>query len=350
MDNRAWILCTKWTGNDAYHLTEHAAKELKSSGFHIKLDKTERSGVGTMEFDPDGFIHYAVGVKEIFQNPRRLFPIHEALAPVVSCFHEVCGHGGQWRHEAQKDEPLSKVLLLNDLACQSSPQFYGIDPLYREPMPRYFRQPHETAAQYMGLKMAQKFLTAVYDGETAEKLLCEYTNLRLASGNEFISSPADYTMEKPATGRKPYMKPTEPFTSMIQVYDQFQKDFVKQVFAPADYRITKDSNDLVSDYVNDKKWPWERSWSRKQINQFGDRLSQVFILSGIWLEKHDYCSWIRELPVFKSMEFPKNLSEFIRNVPDHPKEDKLKLNSLTEDDINFARAVEDIPIDAGRSL
>ena len=281
MDNRAWVLCTKWSGDKAYKLAEQAVGILIYSGFNITLDKTKHSGTGMMRLDLDGSIHYTVGIKEIFQNPRRLFPIQEALAPVVSCFHEACGHGGQWRHEAQKDEPLSKVLLLNDLACQTSSEFYGIDPLYRKPMPQYFRQPHEIAAQYMGLKMTQKFLTAVYDSDMADRLLCEYTNLRLASSSEFISIPDGYEMGKSADGRKPYHKPTEPFTSMEQVYDQFQKDFVKQVFAPASYKSTKDSNDLVSDYVHTQKWPWERIFVRKRIDQAPDRLTQAYILSGI---------------------------------------------------------------------
>lgn len=62
-----------------------------------------------------------------------------------------------------KDVPLSKVLLLNDLACKSSRDFYGVDQSYTIPMSHYFEQPHEIAAQYMALKMSQKFLTSVYD-------------------------------------------------------------------------------------------------------------------------------------------------------------------------------------------
>ena len=245
MDNRAWILCTKWSGGKAYSLVEQAVGQLNDFGFPIELNKTIRSGLGTTQLNDDGSLSYEVGVREIFENLRKTFSIREALAPTVACFHEVCGHGGQWRNEANKDTPLSRVLLLNDLACKSSYQYYGVNPLHGEPTPRYFEQPHEIAAQYMGLKMTQKFLSVVYDGETADKSLCEYVNLRVASGNEFITALDDYHTEIPADGRRPYIKPSEPFTSMSQVYDRFQETFVRQVFAPASYKVTRDSLDSV---------------------------------------------------------------------------------------------------------
>lgn len=302
MDGKAWNLCTKWSDDEAYRLVRYAARKLAASGYEIKLEMIQ-SGFGTAELNSDGSLSYKVGIKEIMENPHKRFSIHEALAPTVACFHEVCGHGGQWRNEAMKDDPLSRVLLLNDLACKSSRKFYGITSWEDGPMPQYFEQPHEIAAQYMALKMAQKLLSAVYDEETADKLLCEYVNLRVASGNEFIPVPDGYQMEMSSDGRKPYMKPTEPFSNMSQVYEQFQETFVKQVFDPADYKVTSRSADFVSDYINSQKWPWERIWSRNQINQLSDRLTQTYVLATAWMEQHMYGHWIRELPVFKNMPF-----------------------------------------------
>lgn len=309
-----------------------------------------RSGSGTEQLMPDSSLHYEVGIKEIYENPRKLFSIHEALAPTVTCFHEACGHGGQWRHEALKDEPLSRVLLINDLACKCSNQFYGVDPSYKNPERQYFEQPHEIAAQYIALKMTQKFLTVVYDVDKADKLLCEYVNLRIASGNEFITVPDDYEMEIPADGREPFMKPTEPFHSMKQVYERFQETFVEKVFEPVSYQNTKESGDFVNRYIKEQKWPWERIQTRNQINAIDNRLTQTYVLSGIWINQHDYGPQIRQLPVFKNIEFPNNIKELIRDIPDPPDEDELDLNALTEDDIDFARAVEQIDVDVGQSL
>lgn len=74
----------------------------------------------------------------------------------------------------------------------------------------------------MARKMIKKFLAAVYGKDKADKLLCEYVNLRIASENEYIPAPDDYQMEIPEDGRKPFMKPTEPFSSMDQVYDEIK--------------------------------------------------------------------------------------------------------------------------------
>ena len=68
----------------------------------------------------------------------------------------------------------------------------------------------------MARKMTKKFLAAVYGKDKADKLL------RIASENEYISAPDDYQMEIPEDGRKPFMKPTEPFSSMDQVYDEIK--------------------------------------------------------------------------------------------------------------------------------
>lgn len=127
MDNRAWITCTKWSGSDAHSLAKRAINQLNKFGYDIDLSETKRSGSGFTQLNDDGSLYYEVGVKELAENPRRMFSIHEALAPTVACFHEVCGHGGQWRNESKKETPLSRVLLLNDLACKSSAQYYGVD-------------------------------------------------------------------------------------------------------------------------------------------------------------------------------------------------------------------------------
>lgn len=350
MDDRVWVSCTKWTGDKAKKLVRQAAKILCDLGYDLSLNKNVHSGLGTEQLNGDGSISHEVGIKEISEHPRRRFSIHEALAPTVACFHEVCGHGGQWRHEAQKDEPLSKVLLLNDIACKSSSRYYGVDSGYTNAEPQYFEQPHEIAAQYMGLKMTQKFLTVLYGEEKADKWLCEYVNLRIASGNEFIKAPDGYRMEIPADGREPYMKPTEPFTSMDRIYDAFQKTFVKQVFCPVDYTVTKNFMDYAEYYIENKNWPWERKQSRNQINQISDRITQTYVLSAIWLHQHEYGQWIRDLPVFEHMEFPDTIPRLIKNAPDDPNKADLDLHRLTEDGINFVQAVEQLSEEPNQSL
>lgn len=349
MDGRTWNLCTKMYSNDAHDLARKAEQLLTSHGYDLILNKAKRSGLGYTELSDDGSIHYEVGVKEFVENPNRKISMREFLAPTVACFHEICGHDRQWKNEALKDEPLSKVLLLSDLACKSSLEYYGVASLDGEPDPQYFEHPHEIAAQYIGLKMTQKFLSVVYNEEEADKMLCEYVNLRIADGNEFIPAPDDYRMEEQPDGRPPFMKPTEPFTSMDQVYNQFQKIFLEKVFEPVDYKIEKKSMDSVERYISEQKWPWERNRSRMQFNQIDDRLTQNYVMTAAWLEQHANYSWVRGLPVFEHMDFPETVPVLIQNAPEHPDDDELDLEQLTEDDIEFERAVKSIPSDIGRS-
>ena len=108
--------------------------------------------------------------------------------------------------------------------------------------------------------------------------------------------------------------------------------------------------DFVGDYINSQKWPWERIWSRKQVNQISDRLTQAYVLSAVWLDQYEYGSWIKDLPVFEHMDFPENITELIQNAPDHPDEADLDLKLLTEDVIDFVHAVEQIKSDTGQTL
>lgn len=250
-----------------------------------------------------------------------------------------------------KDEPLSKVLLLSDMACKGSCKYYGFVSLDTSPLPWYFEHPHEIAAQYMGLKMTQKFLSVVYGEEKADKMLCEYVNLRVGDETEFIPVPDGFKMKIPADGRAPFMTPTEPFTSMDQIYEQFQKTFLEKVFEPVDYQTEKGSIDSLGRYIHEQKWPWERSISRKQFNQVNDRLTQNYVMAAAWLDRHAGYSWVRNQQAFKHMVFPETVSALIQNTPKHPKDNELDLERLTEDAIDFERAVKSIsiPSDLGRS-
>lgn len=137
---------------------------------------------------------------------------------------------------------------------------------------------------------------------------------------------------------------------MSQIYDQFQKTFIQQVFTPVDYKVTKYSDDFVNKYINEYNWLWKRENVQMEINQIDDRLTQTYVLAGLWLKQHQYGSWMKELPVFKDMEFLKNISDLIKNSPEQPDENDLDLESLTEDDIDFTEAVASISIDTGLLL
>lgn len=362
VDYREWLFCKKMTGNEGIELAENIVSILRQSGYDIMLNDRIFIGDGFEKLNDDGSLNYEVGIKELKDDPHKKFGLHEALAPVVTACHEVFGHGGQWINESQKESPLSQFLIMNDIACKSSSQFYGLviehddeaneSALIRsdgvmninriKPMQRYFNQPHEIAAQYMGLKMAQKFLSTVYGDSDADRKLCEYVNLRVVTDKEYIKIPDNYQMKIPLDGRKPYMMPTEPFTSMNQVYDRFQKTFIEQVSKPSGYDISRNFLDHAEVYIESLKYPWERMTARSQFNKVSERMTQIYALSAIWLDHSDNMQWISELPALKNVSFPKKISDLIRNAPDRPKDNDLDLSALTEDDIDFTRKIEQI--------
>lgn len=156
-------------------------------------------------------------------------------------------------------------------------------------------------------------------------------------------------MEEPADGRTPFMKPTEPFTSMSQVYNEFQKVFPKCTLELVDYKTGEQSIDSVELHIRKKEWPWKRQKSMEQFNQINDRVTQTYVMSAAWLECHDGYSWVKERPVFEDIGFPKRMSALLKSGPEKPEDDELDLSQLTEDDIDFERAINEIPVSLGRS-
>lgn len=98
---------------------------------------------------------FAIGTRELEEDPDKMFELGEAMIPIVGAFHEVCGHGGQILNEFQKDTPLSRVLAANHYACKGSPYYYNG---FVDGSDRYKRQPTEIAAQYAGIREARSYL------------------------------------------------------------------------------------------------------------------------------------------------------------------------------------------------
>lgn len=345
-DNRTINYAMHMYGDEALKLVEKAAEILNTKGFKVTLRKELRRGTGSTDLKENETLVYEVGIKEIAENPNRSFPIHEAISPVVTCFHEVCGHGGQWRHEAYKDTPLSKILLMNDLACRNSWQYYGMDE-YGEPTRQYFDQPHEIAAQYMALKMTHKYLSAVYGEEKATAMVTEYVNIRMGKEQEYVIMPDEVKMTPSADHRGPFVMPTEPYKDMPEVLDNFQDTFVQKVFETPEYKVPRDMSDFVGTYINKHDWPWKRQAHREQIENIQDRLTKTYVAASAWLnQKEEYC-WMKECPCFHNVEFPRKVSEILNVNIKLPNKADLDLSQLTEDDIDFTKAVKNIALQNG---
>lgn len=341
LDNRTIFYAKKMYGNEAYDIASDLIDFLNDCGYDVNLIDNLPRGFGDTTTNPDGSLSYRVGIKQIAKNRISQFPIHEAISPVVTCRHEVFGHGGQWRNEAYKDTPLFMTLLLNDLACRNSPEYYGLDES-GEPTRRYFDQPHEIAAQFVGLKMSEKYLASVYGQKEAEAMLTQYVNIRMGRNGEYVLMPDDVKLTESNDYREPFQMPDEPFHSMEEVYTKFKETFIEKALGKLDYDVPKKSTDFVSKYINKHVFPLSRNSVREQIEGMPGCLQKAYVAATAWLNQIEGYEWIREIPAFQALDFPKKLQEVIHTNIKPPNRNELNLDDLTTEGLNFDRAVKNL--------
>lgn len=155
--------------------------------------------------------------------------VGRALAPFVGLCHEVFGHGGQIAREFKHENDLSTMLAANYYACKGSPFYYGLNP-DESPRKQYYKQPHEIAAQYMGLKMADVFLSQIYGKEQSFEMLKAFVDYRIECQSEFIKS-------------------TKGCKSMDDLLDRFDKAYEKREFEHRPYDPLQVGPDALTSYV-----------------------------------------------------------------------------------------------------
>lgn len=313
LDSRTLIYSKKMYGHEVYGHLLDLVEYLESEGKMINLLEEKRMGTGATHMDTDGSLIYEIGVGGLVNNLNHEFPIHEAISPIVTCMHETFGHGGQKLNEAYKDTPLSMVLLLNDLACKSSYAYYGHDK-NGNLIPAYFDQPHEIAAQFVALKMSEKYLSAIYGQKEAEAMLTQYVNLRMGDDIEFIKMPENVKLTPGNDYRCPFMMPEEPFHKMSEVYPIYKKTFTEKVLRNVHYHIPDKSEDFVSQYINTHIFISKKKEELKeQIENTPSRIQKAYILATAYLNGMPHLKWIKDLPAFNALEFHKKIIQNRRN-------------------------------------
>lgn len=180
----------------------------------------------------DGYLKpvFFIGTKELTCNADDVVPVGKALLPVVGLCHEVFGHGDQITHEFKRESDLSTMLAANYYACYGSPSYYGFNP-DNSPWKQYYKQPHEIAAQYMGLKMADVFLSQLYGKERSFEMLKAVVDYRIECQSEFITS-------------------TNGCKSMDDLLDRFDKAYKKREFEHRQYNPSQAGPDALNGYVS----------------------------------------------------------------------------------------------------
>lgn len=168
----------------------------------IKLDHNFPRGCGVTVEQPDVGIMFYVGCAGLAGNLSELSD-YDAMTAIIGFFHEVCGHGGQLKFEFNKKTNLSRILALNHYACKSSGLYYDGRAAPGEITKQYLRQPHEIAAEYMGLRAAQSYLPRVLGSKPGDskdrvghartdELLLAYANGRIKTGKWFVQTSREF--------------------------------------------------------------------------------------------------------------------------------------------------------------
>lgn len=130
------------------------------TGYDVSLLDDESKFYGNT-IDHGYYCEPEIGVKDFNDHPDVNFPLEFAAMPIVNMCHEVYGHCTQVDKQFERPSPMDRVLALSHYACQSSAHYYGTYGDGRV-YDRYFKHPHEIAAQYAGIRMADRFLTEIY--------------------------------------------------------------------------------------------------------------------------------------------------------------------------------------------
>lgn len=262
-------------GKDAFELMQRTSDFLKLPNVEITFVKDLPVGFG--DFDCYGdFLDARIGVSEFSEFPGAEFSDAKVTSGIVSLFHEVCGHGVQITREFNKDTPLSQVLALSHYACEGSGYYYGVDDS-GYPHDRYFRHPHEIAAQYAGIYMANKFLSDVYGEERANRMVCGYVNDRISRKSAFVS------------GRR--------YSSVTDILSDFDKVFQDSAKKHREYVFEEDKESNLVQYARRKNDT--RFLTRMQ--SYPNGIHQDWIMASAHLALNDTDFGIRSRSVFQKI-------------------------------------------------
>lgn len=264
-----------------------------------------------------------IGTKELVEALDKEVSDETVARSVLTLMHEVCGHSRQVNHEFNRDMPLCTVLALNHHTCRHSPLYYGLDE-HGNPTQAYFRQPHEIAAQYMGIKCTYEFLCGLWDDEARAEAAVA------AVHNNLITKDSAY-IQKPFGGSVPYRE------KVSEILDDLDGSFKKNVFEKRDYpkdgrgRVARDDGkvkrpDIVDDFVDNggsRRIYWQLRFSANGLKTdwiMASLRSQIVDKNGIMRQQ----AALRGIPL--SVKYA--MAPMRPPVGSRPKKDELLLDNL----------------------
>ena len=256
---------------------------------------------------------FYVGVKELVERPDDEYPIGAAMIPVVSVFHEVGGHGNQIYREFEKDCLLSRVLALNYYACRDSQEYYGD---YDDGVDdKYYRHPHEIAAQYMGIKLAFTYLSAAYGEKDASDMVCAYVDWRIANESECVRA-------------------SRPYRSVDTILKDFDREFKRSVF---EHRAYDGRTRYAADDVLHHGMPRQAAaWYSSCVERCSVGARQDLMMTSVFVERYDQNNLVKNKSAFRGLTL--NPDEVFRRFS-RPPISKVQRRSLSLRDLQTSPEV-----------
>lgn len=253
---------------------------------------------------------FKIGTRELEQSRTAEFLIEDAMHPVIGLFHEVYGHGGQQHYEFQKDTSLSEILALNHYACHSSWNYYGFPEGKIED--QYFKQPHEIAAQYVGIFYAYQFLSKEYSERDANEMICSYVNGRIKINSEFIE------------GKKEYKK-------VQAVLEDMDETFRRSIFKHRNYEHSRENPDLLvafSDLI-------QNQGLITRVEKCVNGLKQDHMMAAVYMKYKDVSGLLRRQPACRMIDFYSAFRIFQQPIKPKPDVSKITLQELVREDLRL---------------
>lgn len=298
------------TGSEAIEFLGFVKTYIQCAGFSVQLSPKKSIRDGMTVFDDYTVTRCEIGIKEFSEKFDQSVSDIDIMIPLVGMFHETFGHQYQMMKLFEKDTPLTRVIGLNHYACRSSSYYYG----YREKIvdidgekyfetkmsAQYFRQPHEIAAQYAGIRACHSFLSwKLGDPEKSADLIRKYVQYRVKHGTECIKSVGDKD-------------------TVQNILTRFNMEFQRSVFRKRDYGIGSKQNDFLIRFG--------KPGDRKLVTFCPDGLRQDLLMAIPYIRNCNASDYIMKRGAFAAL----NLSmDHARNLLKQPVEPRPKTKDLS---------------------
>lgn len=164
----------------------------------------------------NGLSSVVIGLEEFSKNPNYPVDSFHLVSALVAIYHEK-SHVDRYISYYNNNDPVTKAMALSYMSCTGNSGYRG---------QRYWSDPCEISAQLDGILGAYDVLCDMFGNEKANKLICNYQNIRLSAGYDYVV---------PSNDKFPYQ-------SIRDILDDFDTTFRDSLHKQRIYDIFADNS------------------------------------------------------------------------------------------------------------